>query len=722
MKKRKLKKGAGSKLFVAGILTIIVAYTISALTYGLFAQINLMDGIKDFEGVLNFLTTTERINLLIPIILTVLCLGWFLKTFDIWEKNYKDASGFGVKGTAKWGNPQDVVDGKTLSKNSDFSTKNLNKSLGMGEGIIVGKVPNNNTALIIPKNTNLDTMNVYVNGPSGSGKGQSYVYTNLINIRNENIIVIDPKGENYHVTAQLKRDQGYKVYNIDFADFSSSGYNPLDYVKNDEDAQKISTIMADNSKKDDKQDFFAERAQKLLAALMSYVKATYPKEQANMETLIKVYKKYVVDEEICYEWLQGIPVDHPAKELLESILLSLESKTRTSVISSFDSVIAIFQFQRIKDMTKKSDFTFDEFQEQKSVLYVKIKVPTNPYSALTSVFFSQMIDRFFELGDMNPIPELDIPVHFLLDEFPNIGKIGGYQNTLSLCRGYKIYMHTIVQDISQLQDKRMYGMEATKTIIANHSAKLILKVGEKEGAKYWSDWIGNTTLEYGNDSTSISDKGSTKSKSHAYEQRALLPPNELMNMDNNIAYLLLSGHDPLEVEKSWQFKLFPNLLFDNNRKPNYNHIRKKLGYTSPIAETKTKKNNAVNFSDYQKQNSQPPVNETNEERDSLSNEEMDTNNDSDELTEEELKMLFGTSEDDVENENTRNGDADTTDELNEIEKEIALLNAIEDDIDQDALEDAVNAIADEESGTPEVNKQNNGDTNKKEESMEELPM
>src|SRR5699024_7622756 len=220
----------------------------------------------------------------IPIILFVVALYVFRK--NIFDADFEDASDFGVKGTAKWGNPSEMMDGKILSKYSKFSEKTSKKGLKMEEGIVVGRIPNQKKALIIHKETNLETMNVYVNGPSGSGKGQSYVFTNLVNIRNENIIVIDPKGENYNITAQLKRDQGYKVYSIDFAEFSSARYNPLDYVRNDEDAQKISMIMAKNSTEDGKQDFFAERAQKLLAALMSYVKSVYPKEKANMEKLI----------------------------------------------------------------------------------------------------------------------------------------------------------------------------------------------------------------------------------------------------------------------------------------------------------------------------------------------------------------------------------------------------------------------------------------------------
>lgn len=457
-----LKKGAVKKIFATLVLTIVVTYVAGGLLYGLIEMKNLGSAVMDYNGVFEFIRTTTIEYQIVVVAIGALFFGWFIGQIGIKSKSYSDASDFGVKGTAKWGDPLELTDGKYLSKMSDFSKRDFKKGLKMEEGIIIGKVPNKERTLIIPKEgSELETMNVYVNGPSGSGKGQSYVYPNLINIRNESIIVIDPKGENYNATAQLKRDQGYKVYNIDFAEFTEARYNPLDYIKHDEDAQTVSHIIAENSS-DEKEGFFKERAQSLLAALLSYVKATYPKKDANMKKVIEVFTNHVSDPEKCDEWMENMPDDHPAKGLLESVLADLTSpNTRSGVTSSFQSLISIFKFYRIKEMTKSSDFIFDEFQEQKSILYVKMRVPTNPYKALTSIFFNQLIDRLFELGSQNAEkygePKLDIPVHMILDEFPNIGKINNYENTLSLARGYKIYMHTIVQDILQLQDKKMYG-------------------------------------------------------------------------------------------------------------------------------------------------------------------------------------------------------------------------------------------------------------------------
>ncbi|MGE6370599.1 VirD4-like conjugal transfer protein, CD1115 family [Planococcus kocurii] len=589
----KFKKGWLKVAIIAVLMGLIVSYVLIAFLYQFIAteELDLIGAMLQPMGMFNAISGDENLKTIVPFIPLLTIIGsLYLLRASIVDSKYDDASKFGIKGSAKWGTPLAIMDGKVLAEKKKYG--DLEKSLELPEGIILGVAENTKYPLILHEKSNLATKNVFVNGSSGAGKGQSYVLPNIINNKSESMIVVDPKGENYALTAQLKRDQGYKVYLVDFRNFEFARYNPLDYVKNDEDAQKVSKIISMNSVGDGKEDFFTERAQKLLAGLISFVKTEYPPEEANMATLIDIYTKHVADANKCEQWLSKMDDEQPAKQLLVSVLADLTSEnTRSSVTSSFQSAISIFQLNRVKKMTLTSDFTFDDFPNEKSVVYVKISAPSNPYKPLTSVFFSQMIERFFEIGDQDPLGRLKTPVHFLLDEFPNIGKIDSYQETLALCRGYRIYMHTIVQDVSQLEQKILYGKEVTKAILANHSAKLILKVGENDGAKYWSQWFGKTTISYKSVSSSHSKSGKTTNTSKQYEQIDLLPSTDLMGMDDEKAYLLLSGHDPIKLDKAWQYKIFPELLTDKKRELNYVNIRKTLGFKEkPV-------NDVIGFSD-----------------------------------------------------------------------------------------------------------------------------
>ncbi|MEH6867846.1 VirD4-like conjugal transfer protein, CD1115 family [Priestia megaterium] len=610
-KKRKLKKTWKSLLIVSVVLSLFLTYSVFALFYHImnmnsieFKFDEMLQTFTSVGDVFGFALGDPNLKLiffLLPVLMIILLL--YLRRDSLFEKQYDDASDFALHGSNKIEDPRSITNGKVLSDKNTYSAGDFKGILNnVEEGIVLGKVPNEDKLLIVHDKTEIDNKNVLVIGSSGSGKGQGYVIPNIINIRTQSLIVIDPKGENYRLTHQLKRDQGYKVYNIDFVNFSEAYYNPLDLILNDEDAQKVSKNIVQSSTKDGKEDFFSERAQKLLGALMVYVKATFTKLEANMDTLINEYNTNVKDPEKCDEFLDSLPVDHPAYGLLTSVLDGLAGNTRASVIASFDSAIAIFQLRRIKEMTKKSDFTFDEFQDGKSILYVKLQVPTNPYQALTSVFFTQMIDRFYMVAGQNPSGKLNVPVNFILDEFPNIGKIDGYSETLNTCRGLLIYMHTIIQDISQLQDDKLYGDKGARSVISAHDSQLILRVTEKESAKILSERFGKTTVKHKAESVSISKQGRSITKNDTFVERDVVTTGELLKMEKNEAYLLISGRDVMKIEKAYQFNVFGDLI-SKNREDNYHNSRKKLGYNTPLYNGNGEsRNTAFSFEEYQRKN------------------------------------------------------------------------------------------------------------------------
>jgi type IV secretion system protein VirD4 len=610
------------KVFQKGWLSIVVlcAFLSLFLSYSLFAILFHVMHMKSFEFKFEeFIQTYPKFSEILDFTFgdpnlkqaaTVVMIGFFvyllyLRRQNLFQKHYDDASEFGLHGTNKMEDPEKLMDGEILSKKSSYHPRSIKETLkDLEEGIVIGKIPGKNKLMIIHDKTEIDNKNVLVYGASGAGKGQSYVLPNILNIRTQSLIVVDPKAENYALTHQIKRDQGYKVYNVDFIDFSQSRYNPLDLIENDEEAQKVSRSIVENSTVDGKDDFFSERAQKLLAGLMVYVKATYPNEDANMATLIDEYNRHISDPKKCDKFLNSLPHNHPARGLLLSVLPALVGNTRASVIASFDSAISIFQLSRIKEMTKVSDFSFDEFQEGKSILYVKIPIPENPYQPLTSVFFQQMIDRLYLLAKRNESKKLKVPVNFILDEFPNIGRFRSFEKICSTCRGILIYMHTIIQDVSQLEDQKLYGKERTRTIISNHDTQLVLKVNEKETAKMFAERFGTGTKTHKAKSVTYSEGKRSVNINDQFLERNLLTAGEILTMSRNKAYLLIAGHDVMEIEKAWQYEVFGKLI-TKNRVYNYHKSRRALGYTTPLFnEDVTRDSGVISFEEYQKKNYQ----------------------------------------------------------------------------------------------------------------------
>ena len=56
-------------------------------------------------------------------------------------------------------------------------------------------------------------------------------------------------------------------------------------------------------------------------------------------------------------------------------------------------------------------------------------------------------------------------------------------------------MMTVVQDFGQLEDKKRYGHEMTRSIINNHDTILFLRTKDKKTAEYLSGIADDTTAK-----------------------------------------------------------------------------------------------------------------------------------------------------------------------------------------------------------------------------------
>lgn len=561
------KKKAWKPIFASFLLTMLFSYLLMVFFYFVGPGGDLTQLLLEPAKVVPFVYSEENLKVIFMLIPFVIlgALLYSMRTSILLPK-LVDASDFGLHGTSKWGQPSDVVNGRTFSKRNTYS-KDPFSAFKMEPGIILGKIPSRKELIIMPKGTNIDNRNVLVIGSSGSGKGQAYVFPNMLNHVEETIIVTDPKGEIYEATHQLKRDQGYKVYQIDFVNFSEEvGYNPLDYVDDDEDARAVANTIASNAVDDGKRDFWSESAIAYFAAIILYIKMEYG-SAATMTHVVQLTAKAGKDEEFLDKLLEDMPADHPVYDMFTLANMSA-GNTRTGIMSTLGQQIGIFAMSKIAKFTAKSTFNFRDLQKEKTVLYIKVRMKSNPFKQLTATFFEQLIDTFYDIADENH-SRLPIDSIYLLDEFANIGKINGYPNILATCRGLGMSMHTVIQDIGQIEDKRMYGPDMARSIINNHDTTLFLRTKDTKTAKYFSDVAGETTIKHKQKSTSIGEKNASKSYSEQYVKRPLITQGELLNVNPAICYLFVNGYFPLKLEKSYQFKIYGEFLFSKDRRPNY---------------------------------------------------------------------------------------------------------------------------------------------------------
>ncbi|QIY36019.1 VirD4-like conjugal transfer protein, CD1115 family [Staphylococcus hominis] len=583
-------------LFLTHLVNILLAVILNKSVSKTLDLSKFKEHLFDFIYVTNLMLDKYSLLTIFVIFVAILFgVCYLLQGLIFDEKGYSEADDVGIHGTSKWGNPETLRDGKVLAKHkeSKYKKNDLSHNLNMENGIILGKVPNKKELMIMHDNTSIDNQNVVVIGSSGAGKSQAYVIPNLINIRNKSIIVTDPKGELYELTSQLKRDQGYKTYQVDFVNFKQAKYNPLYYVETPLDAQKIANTIISNFEKGGENgsgQFFKNSATNILSALIVYVKTEYDKDEANLEKVVEVYDEHIQDEEHFLKWVDTIPKEHPAKDLLNSIK-ELTDVTRKSVTSTLSNGFSLFKLPQVKSMTSKSDFNFEDFIEEKAILYVKLSMEDDTFAPLTSVFFSQMLNIYYQIAQESSDNKLKRKMVFMLDEFANIGKLDNYSKVLATCRSLGLSMHTIIQNKAQLEKRSMYGKDEATDILGNHDTTVLLRADKKDTntTKWISDTLGDTTIAQKKNDMTKSKGGISKQLGDNFIKRPLMTPAEIGSLTKKECIVLISGHDPLFLDKAFQAEVYPNLITtkveengETKFKYNYDNKRTELGYNTPV--------------------------------------------------------------------------------------------------------------------------------------------
>ncbi|WP_079707715.1 VirD4-like conjugal transfer protein, CD1115 family [Paraliobacillus ryukyuensis] len=438
----------------------------------------------------------------------------------------------------------------------------MNKHSGIVMGVKEKKV------LIQPESSKLANRNYYVVGGPGSFKTQSFVLTNVINNTDTSIVVTDPKGEVYEKTAKIKEAQGYEVKVVNFKHMSlSDHYNPFGYVRKDLDATTIANTIVSAKNDPKKKDIWFNAQLGLLKSLILYAKAEFHPDKKNMEGILDFLQEFDPEanadgeSELDMKFM-ALHKRHPARRSYELGFKKSQENTRGSIIISLLTTIGDYIDDEVADFTKNNDFFFEDIGKKKVVLYVLIPAMDKTWEGLINLFFTQMFQELYILGDKHGA-KLPVPVLFLLDEFPNLGYFNDYEEFLATCRGYRIACCTILQNHTQMQDK--YGDKKAESILGNCAVKICLGGVNETTATYFSNMTGKATVKVDTGGRSInknggSSGGSSSSSNFNYSQRVLMLPDEIQSMNKYQSLVFISGKRPIKAKKALQFELFPDLL------------------------------------------------------------------------------------------------------------------------------------------------------------------
>lgn len=520
-------------LFIAIVLIvpITVAYNTALQQDGVAAITSFVETMKNpFAG----LATIASNNLMLIYLKN---LGLFSIIFAI----------FFIVGVARSAPKNEYTDfehgSSDWSKNGEQYTVLNNK-----KGIILAE----NNYLPVDKRGNV---NVLVVGGSGSGKSASYSIPNAYQLLGSYVFT-DPKGELYDRTAGYLKSKGYeiKVLNLVKPQYSD-GYNPLMHISSEIDVDVIANTIVKGQKTGDggSDPFWDDSAEMLLKALIYYLMATRPEEEQNLASCAELVRAANTNggSNLLTELISKLPYDHPARMNYKSIEIAPE-KTYSSILSTLQSKLGKFDSKEIAELTSTDTIDFEEIGNKKTAVYVISSDTHTAYDFLLTIFFSQMIQQLYNYADDNG-GALKVPTYFILDEFANIGKIPDFDKKISTSRSRKISFSVILQNLDQLE--AVYE-KSYETIIGNCDTHVFLGSNSYKTVEYFSKALGEKTIE--RDSISINrDRQYFKTGQSTSDQvmaRALMTPDELRRMDNDLCIIFEKGIKPVKANKYYYFK------------------------------------------------------------------------------------------------------------------------------------------------------------------------
>jgi type IV secretion system protein VirD4 len=391
--------------------------------------------------------------------------------------------------------------------------------------------------------------------PTGSGKGVGFVIPNLL-YWEDSVFVHDIKLENYELTSGWRKKMGQEAYVWSPADPDgfTHCYNPIDWVSSKpgqmvDDVQKIANLIMPEK------EFWNNEARSLFLGVVLYLLAVPEKVKSFGEVVRTMRSDDVVYNLAVVLDTLGNDI-HPVAYMNIAAFLQKADKERSGVISTMNSNLELWSNPLIDTATASSDFNVLEIKKKLTTVYVGL-TPDNlkRLQPLMQVFYQQATEF---LSRKMPGKAEPYGVMFMMDEFPTLGKMEQFMTGIAYFRGYHVRLFLIIQDTQQL--KGIYEEPGMNSFLSNSTYRVTFAANNYETANLISQLCGNKTVEQVSASKPkfLDFNPASRSLNVSKAQRALLLPQEVINLPRDEQILLIESSPPI---KSYKIKYFEDPFF-----------------------------------------------------------------------------------------------------------------------------------------------------------------
>lgn len=429
--------------------------------------------------------------------------------------------------------------------------------------------------------------NVLVIGGPGTGKTRYFVKPNLMQL-NANYFITDPKGTLIHDMGWVLEDAGYEIRTFDTIDFDRSlHFNPIEYIKGEADTLRFVECLIRNTTGDDQHsgDPFWENAEKLLyTALISYLLLHCPEEDHSVPGLLSLLaladareddEDYMSPLDMLFHEIETgerlmrvaessgydissrefqpassgyawVKVAKPVRPEDDFALASYKQfkvaagKTLKSIMVSCNVRMKPFDIAEMKELLAYDEMALDHLGDARAkvAVFCSMSDTDSTFDFVFALLMQQALDTLCETALSRFSGALPRCVHFVFDEFANIGTIPDFERMITVTRSRNIAVSMICQSLSQLDEN--YGENNAATIMNACDTLLYLGGKSADTNQKIADMIGKQTVA----NVSVNDsRGANPTYTHNYGliERDLMQASEVSRMPRDQALVLING-------------------------------------------------------------------------------------------------------------------------------------------------------------------------------------
>ncbi len=330
--------------------------------------------------------------------------------------------------------------------------------------------------------------------PTGAGKGRGVIIPNLLRFEGS-AIVIDPKGETWHVTHRRRKEMGQEVRLLDpFGAVSrkTDALNPFDLFDRpgallDADAEMLASLLAGDVGFH-KEPFWDNWGRSLMAGVIAAVAETASKSERHFGRV----REILMSDDAVYNLAALIEGHENLNRLSKqniSSFLPITDQTRSGILSTAQSYLKVVNSDSALRSLSKSTISLDAVRRG-DPMTIYIVIPPDKLESHGGLLRLWVGALMLTVMGRKRRPKRS--TLFLLDECAQLGEFGPLRQSMTLLRGYGLQVWPFFQDLSQLQ--RLYPKD-WRTIFNNAGVFQLFGVANHLMAKESSDLIGDISAD-----------------------------------------------------------------------------------------------------------------------------------------------------------------------------------------------------------------------------------